>query len=106
MSVDIIDLPSEIKQNNLILKWNRPGDNGTQITDYAVYQRVLNEDGSASEWTQLVIQRQLEFEVGGMETGKTYEFIVTAFNKCGEGPKDQASIKRVKVSIGKLKTQK
>lgn len=84
------------------MKWSKPGDSETQITHYTVYQRVLNEDGSAPEWTCLENTQQLEFEVIGMETGKTYEFQVKATNKCGEGPEVQESIKRVKVSIGKL----
>lgn len=101
--VKFVDLPSEISENNLTMRWSKPGDNGTQITHYTVYQRVLSEDGSAPEWTPLIwvpANQRLEFEVSGMETGKTYEFQVTATNKCGEGPEVQESIKRVKVSIG------
>ena len=102
MPVDIIDLPSEIRKSNLTLKWNTPGDNGTQITHYTVYQRVLSEDGSAPDMTPLGNTKQLEFVVSGLKTGKTYEFQVTASNKCGESPTVQESIKRVKVSIGIL----
>ncbi|KAL9978761.1 hypothetical protein ACROYT_G016316 [Oculina patagonica] len=101
MPVELIDLPNEISGNELTLKWNEPGDNGTPIIHYTVYQKILNEDGSApADWIPLKqVKQQLEYEVSGMETGKTYEFRVTATNKCGEGPKVPEAIKRVTVSI-------
>ncbi|KAL9978771.1 hypothetical protein ACROYT_G016327 [Oculina patagonica] len=101
MPVEFIDLPSEKSGNELTLKWTKPCDNGTPIMHYTVYQRILNEDGSApADWTPLKqVKQQLEYEVSGMETGKTYEFQMTATNKCGEGPKVPEAIKRVTVSI-------
>ena len=105
MPVQLTELPSEISDNKLTLKWSEPGDNGTPITHYTIYQRILNDDGSApAHWTRLMpeVNEQLEYEVTGLETGKTYEFQVTASNKCGEGSKVPEVIKTVKVSVGKL----
>ena len=105
MPVALINLPSQINENNLTLRWDPPGDNGAQITHYMVYRRLLSEDGRATEWSPLIwvpATQQLEYEDTGMETGKTYEFVVTAANRCGEGPKAQESIKKVKVLKGKL----
>lgn len=108
MPVGIINLASEIKENNLTLRWNQPCDNGAQITHYTVYRRVLSENGAAPEWTEGSIlalvpaNQQLEYEDTRMETGKTYEFVVTATNTCGESEKVQESIQRVKVSTDEL----
>ena len=104
MPVEITDLPIEINGNKLTLQWSKPGDNGRPIIHYTVYQKIVNNDGSTvTDWTFLkTVNQRLECEVSGMETGKTYEFQVTATNKCGEGPKVPELIKRVKVSIGKL----
>ena len=104
MPVGLIDLRSEIREDNLTLKWNAPCDNGARIKHYMVYRRVVSEDGGETAWSPLIrvpANQQLEYEDTRLETGKTYEFVVTATNICGEAPKVQESIKRVKVSIGK-----
>ncbi|XP_078377517.1 vascular endothelial growth factor receptor 1-like isoform X2 [Oculina patagonica] len=95
----IDDLPSEVTDNAITLKWNEPQDNGKVITQYTVYQRVVT-DGKPGEWIKLktttdVSVRELKVE---LKQGNVYEFVVTATNELGESLKDDGKIKRVKAS--------
>ncbi|XP_078377520.1 tyrosine-protein kinase receptor Tie-1-like [Oculina patagonica] len=97
----IDDLPSEVTDNAITLKWNEPQDNGKVITQYTVYQRVVT-DGKPGEWIKLktttdVSVRELKVE---LKQGNVYEFVVTATNELGESLKDDGKIKRVKASGG------
>ena len=97
-------VPFEITEDRVTLKWTAPKDNGAVITEYTVYSREMNEDGSCSDWegnqTGLDI---LQHEVVGLKTGKLYEFEITARNRCGESPRGGRAITRVKV-LGKVLT--
>ena len=96
--VHIVRAPREITEDRVTLKWTAPKDNGAVITEYTVYRREVNEDGSRSDWegkrTGLDI---LQHEVVGLEIGKLHEFQITAKNRCGESPRRGKATIRVKV---------
>ena len=95
----IEDLPSEVTDDTITLKWSKPLDNGKVITRYTVYQRILT-DGKPEEWKKLetitdTSVRELKVE---LERGKVYEFVVTATNELGESLKEYGKIMKVKAS--------
>ena len=96
--MEIDDLPSETKDDTITLKWKEPDNDGKEITEYTVYQRIVT-DGKQEEWTVIkkvtdVSVRELEVK---LEKGKVYEFAITATNEYGEGLKqDITKIKTVK----------
>ena len=95
----IDDLPNEVTDDTITLKWSEPQNNGKVITQYTVYQRILT-DGKPHEWIRLktitdVSVRELKVE---LEEGKVYEFVVTATNELGESFKEDRAIRRVKAS--------
>ena len=101
--VHIEAVPFEITEDRVTLKWTAPKDNGAVITEYTVYRREVNEDGSRSDWegkrTGLDI---LQHEVVGLESGKMYEFQVTATNRCGESTKVEEGPNIVQIACGKF----
>ena len=48
----IDDLPNEVTDDTITLKWSEPQNNGRAITQYTVYQRILIDDKSG-EWIKL-----------------------------------------------------
>ena len=95
----IDDLPSEVTDKTITLKWSKPQDNGKEITQYTVYQRIVTY-GKPGEWINLknitdVSVRKFPVE---LESGKVYEFVVTATNEHGESVKENGKIMRVKAS--------
>ena len=101
----IDDLPNEVTDDAFTLKWREPESNGKEITQevtqYTVYQRIVT-DGKPGEWIKLktitdVSVRELTVE---LESGKVYEFVVTATNKFGESLKEDGKIMRVKALGG------
>ena len=95
----IDDLPNEVTDDTITLKWSEPQNNGKVITQYTVYQRIVT-DGKPQEWIRLktitdVSVRELKVE---LEEGKVYEFVVTATNELGESFKEDEKIRRVKAS--------
>ncbi|KAJ7384315.1 hypothetical protein OS493_022422 [Desmophyllum pertusum] len=98
-TVEIYDLPSEVTNDTITLKWRKPKNNGRVITQYTVYQRIVT-DGRQGEWNRLksitdISVRELKVM---LEKGKVYEFVVTATNELGESFKEDGKIKRVKAS--------
>ncbi|KAJ7384342.1 hypothetical protein OS493_022455, partial [Desmophyllum pertusum] len=98
-AAEIYDLPSEVINDTITLKWREPKGNGKVITLYTVYQRIVT-DGKQGEWTRLktitdISVRELKVK---LEKGKVYEFVVTATNELGESLKEDGKIKRVKAS--------
>ncbi|KAJ7371859.1 hypothetical protein OS493_022573 [Desmophyllum pertusum] len=101
LPAEIYDLPSEIKEDTITLKWREPQNNGKVITLYTVYQRIVT-DGKPGEWTRLktitdISVRELKVK---LKKGKVYEFVVTATNELGESFKEDGKIKRVKTLEG------
>ena len=95
----IDDLPNEVTENTVTLKWSEPQNNGKVITQYTVYQRIVT-DGKPGEWIKLKTITDVsvrEFKVD-LESGKVYEFVITATNKFGESLKEEEKIRRVKAS--------
>lgn len=97
----IENLPNEVTDDTITLKWSKPQNNGKVITQYTVYQRIVT-DGKPEEWIKLktitdVSVRELEVE---LEEGKVYEFVVTATNEFGESLKEDEKIRRVKAPHG------
>ena len=95
----IDDLPSEVTDDTITLKWSEPQNNGKEITQYTVYQRIVTYD-KPGEWIKLkkitdVSDRKLTVR---LESGKVYEFVVTATNEHGESVKENGKIMRVKAS--------
>ena len=98
----IEDLPSEVTVDTITLKWNEPQNNGKEITQYTVYQRLVTDD-KPGDWTKLktitdISVRELKVE---LEQGKMYEFVVTATNEFGESSKEDGKIMTVKILGGK-----
>ncbi|KAJ7384318.1 hypothetical protein OS493_022425 [Desmophyllum pertusum] len=98
-TAEIYGLPSEVTNDTITLKWREPKNNGKEITQYTVYQRIVT-DGKQGEWTRLktvtdISVRELKVK---LEKGKVYGFVVTATNELGESSKEDGKIKRVKVS--------
>ena len=103
--VEIYDLPAEATEDTITLKWKVPANNGKEITQYTVYQRIVT-DGQQGAWT--VIKKIKDASVRELkvklEKGEVYEFAITATNEDGEGLKqDETNIKRVKASQSMLK---
>ena len=48
--VHIEAVPFEITEDRVTLRWTAPRDNGAVITEYTIYSREVNEDGSRSDW--------------------------------------------------------
>ena len=93
----IDDLPNEVTDDEITLKWSKPEDNGKEITQYTVYQRIVT-DGNPGEWIKLKTITDVsvrEFTVQ-LESGKVYEFVVTATNEFGESLKEDGKVRRVK----------
>ena len=94
----IYPLPNEVTDDTISLKWSEPESNGKVITQYTVYQRIV-ADGTP-EWKELEIitdvsERETTVK---LESGKVYEFVVTATNEFGESLKEEEKIVRVKAS--------
>ena len=88
--VEIDELPGETTDDTITLKWKEPESNGKVITMYTVYQRVV-VDGKVGQWTIIkniskVSVRELKIT---LESGKVYQFAVTATNKLGESLKQE-----------------
>lgn len=94
----IDDLPNEVTENTVTLKWGEPQNNGKVITQYTVYQRIV-ADGKPGQWIKLKTvpifsARELKVE---LKLGKVYEFVVTAINELGESLKEDGKIMRLEV---------
>ncbi len=99
-AVELNDIPSEVTDNTITLKWNAPENHG-KIEQYTVYKRIV-VDGKPGEWIKLktitdVSVRELTVE---LEKGKEYEFVVTATNVHGESKIEEGNIKRVVAKRG------
>ena len=100
-AVQLNDIPSEVTENTITLKWNAPENHGRKIKQYTVYKRMVVDD-KPGEWIKLktitdISVRELTVE---LEKGKEYEFVVTATNVHGESKIEEANIKRVMAKGG------
>jgi len=94
----IDDLPDEVTDDTITLKWSDPENNGKVITQYTVYQRLVTND-KPGEWSKVETTSYFVTELTvELERGKVYEFVVTATNEFGESLKEDGKVKRVKAS--------
>ena len=94
----IDDLPDEVTDDTITLKWSDPENNGKVITQYTVYQRLVTID-KPGEWSKVETTSYFVTELTvELERGKVYEFVVTATNEFGESLKEDGKVKTVKAS--------
>ena len=94
---EAIVITDKVKDGEITLKWEEPDKNGAAITQYDIYQRIVND----KTWKNIGTIKETskrEFVVK-VEKGKECEFAVTATNKYGESSKEDR-FKRVKVPGG------
>ena len=101
--MEIIGLPSVTKNVSVTIKWNKPENNGAPITQYTVYQRIVNIDNTLGEWNKIRVikdlsRRQVTVE---LEKNKVYHFAVTATNKHGESLQEGKNIRKLVVLGGR-----
>ena len=84
----------------MTLKWKEPENNGAVITQYSIYQRIVND----KQWTKVEVINDISKRqfVVRVEKGKQYEFVVTATNKYGESLKNKERIETVNIEGGTL----
>ena len=96
--MEIYGRASETTDGEITLKWKEPEDNGREITQYTVYQRLVT-DGKVGEWT--VVRKITKVSINELtvklERGKVYEFTITATNELGESLVEETKVKRVTV---------
>ena len=102
-AAEIVSLPDETKEVEVLIKWNEPQNNGAPITQYTVYQRTVSDVGTARKWQKMKeitdpLVRQFAIN---LEKGAIYEFIVTATNSHGESFKEEEKIKQIEILGGK-----
>ena len=85
-TVEIIGLPPETKNVSAIIKWNKPESNGAPITQYTVYQRIVNNNNTVGEWNKIGVIKDLSRRhvIVELKRNELYEFAVTATNKYGD----------------------
>jgi len=96
----IDDLPDEVTDDIITLKWSEPEDYGRVIIQYTVYQRIVTGSKTGG-WIKLETTADSVTELTvKLESGKVYEFVVTATNEFGESLKEEGKVARVKASGG------
>ncbi|XP_068685782.1 tyrosine kinase receptor Cad96Ca-like isoform X2 [Montipora foliosa] len=85
-TVEIVRLPPETKNVSVIIKWKEPESNGAPITQYTVYQRIVNKNNTVGEWNKIEVIKDLSRRevIVELKRNKVYEFAVTATNKYGD----------------------
>ena len=98
----LFDVPIELKGDELTLKWDEPPNNGAEITQYTVYKRTVNEDGTTGDWEEVedITDPSVHEYTIKLKKGNEYNIAVTATNKFGEGLREEEKIKRIKVVAG------
>ena len=102
-AAEIVSLPDETKEDEVLIKWNEPQNNGAPITQYTVYQRTVSDDGTPRNWQKIKeitdpLVQQIAIK---LEQGNIYEFVVTATNSHGESLKEVEKIKQIEILGGK-----
>ncbi|XP_068687089.1 uncharacterized protein [Montipora foliosa] len=85
-TVEIVGLPPETKNVSVIIKWKEPESNGAPITQYTVYQRIVNKNNTVGEWNKIEVIKDLSRRevIVELKRNQVYEFAVTATNKYGD----------------------
>ena len=95
-------MPTEIQSDEVTLKWTKPISNGAEVTQYTVYIRKMNFNGTVETWRTLKVIHDVSVReyVVSLQNCQQYDVMVTASNKNGESLKHERNIKRIKVSQG------
>ena len=99
--LELDDIPNEVTDNEITLKWSAPENYGRKIEQYTVYKRMVI-DSKPGKWIKLEIITDVSVRAltVKLEKGKEYEFVVTATNVHGESKIEDGNIKRVMVKGG------
>ena len=89
----------KLNADEITLKWDKPTNNGAEITVYTVYHGILND----KQWkeTKNITDVSRRKDVVKVEMGQKYKVLVTASNKYGESSKE-GKIRFVDVPEGRL----
>ena len=89
----------ELKADEITLNWDKPTNNGAEITVYTVYYGTMNDE----QWkgTKKITDVSIRKYVVRVVMGKKYKVLVTASNKYGESSKE-GMVQRVDVLEGEL----
>ena len=89
----------ELKADEITLKWEKPNNNGAEITMYTVYYGTQSDE----QWkeTEKITDVSVRKYVVKVEMGQKYKVLVTASNKYGESSKE-GKILFVDVPEGRL----
>lgn len=73
----------EVTENNMLVSWNEPKDNGSPVLGYWIEKREIN----SKYWTRVnhSLLNSLKVRVTGLLDGMTYIFRVCAENLAGPG---------------------
>ncbi|EDO32151.1 predicted protein [Nematostella vectensis] len=85
----------------ITLEWSKPDENGGAIQAYIVYFLVTFPDGQKTDWTEtanITDLSVLSYTFTGMKPGRTYSFLVTAYNQYGESARDYTKARVVQVN--------
>ncbi|EDO33496.1 predicted protein [Nematostella vectensis] len=85
----------------ITLEWSKPDENGGTIQAYIVYFLVTFPDGKKTDWTEtanITDLSVLSYTFKGMKPGRTYSFLVTAYNQYGESARDYTKARVVQVN--------
>ena len=84
------------------LRWTKPKDNGSPITSYTIYKRLIDKS-KKNEWVKektLKMDAPRSYNIT-LEGGKDYEIVITATNTLGEAKKEESKIVVIEVPKGK-----
>ena len=89
----------ELKADEITLTWEKPNNNGAEITMYTVYYGTQSDE----QWkeTKKITDVSVRKYVVRIVMGKKYKVLVTASNKYGESSKE-GMVQRVDVLEGGL----
>ena len=89
----------ELKADEITLKWEKPNNNGAEITMYTVYYGTQSDEQwkEIKKITDVSVRKYVVRDV----MGKKYKVLVTASNKYGESS-EEGMVQRVDVLEGGL----
>ena len=89
----------KVNADEITLNWDKPTNNGAEITVYTVYHGTLND----KQWkeTKNITDVSRRKDVVKVKMGQKYKVLVTASNKYGESSKED-KIQFVDVPEGRL----
>ncbi|XP_031549917.1 Down syndrome cell adhesion molecule homolog isoform X2 [Actinia tenebrosa] len=87
---------------SVLLRWEEPDDNGGNISRYTIYVKEVEKKAEWTKYDNVIDSKQFEYKITkDIVYGKTYMFMVTAWNKYGESVKDEGGAKTVNTTADK-----